>query len=152
MAAATMGLSIRRAKAGPEKPVETRVETRREHRAEPYTIEQLIGVWKQFAAEHPTEKILGSTMLGSLPQPSEGDIFDIYVDEKIQVEILDQFRPELLAKIHDTLSNDNIEFRTHIRQGESSPATWTQRQVLAHMLDECPELQKFIDDFSCPLG
>ena len=152
MAAATMGLSIRRAKAGPEKPVETRVETRREHRAEPYTIEQLIGVWKQFAAEHPTEKILGSTMLGSLPQPSEGDIFDIYVDEKIQVEILDQFRPELLAKIHDTLSNDNIEFRTHIRQGESSPATWTQRQVLAHMLDECPELQKFIDDFSCTLG
>ena len=68
------------------------------------------------------------------------------------MEILDQFRPELLAKIHDTLSNDNIEFRTHIRQGESSPATWTQRQVLAHMLDECPELQKFIDDFSCTLG
>ena len=91
-------------------------------------------------------------MLGSLPQQSEGDIFDVYVDEHIQVSILDQFRSSILETIHNALSNDNIEFRTHIRQGESSPATWTQRQVLAHMLDECPELQKFIDDFSCTLG
>ncbi len=154
VAASPLGgtISIRRAKAGPEKPVEKQAETRRERRSSPYTIEQLTAAWKQSAAEHPAEKILISTMLGSLPQQSEGDIFDVYVDEHIQVSILDQFRSSILETIHNALSNDNIEFRTHIRQGESSPATWTQRQVLAHMLDECPELQKFIDDFSCTLG
>ena len=154
VAASPLGgtISIRRAKAGPEKPVEKQAETRRERRSSPYTIEQLTAAWKQSAAEHPAEKILISTMLGSLPQQSEGDIFDVYVDEHIQVSILDQFRSSILKSIHNALSNDNIEFRTHIRQGESSPATWTQRQVLAHMLDECPELQKFIDDFSCTLG
>ena len=145
-------ISIRRAKAGPDKPEETRAETRTEHHAAPYTAEQLVEAWKQFATGHPKEKILMSTMLGSLPQHSEGDIYVVDVDERIQVEILEQFRPELLTFIHGTLANDNIEFKTRIRQGESSPATWTQREVLSHMLGKCPELQKFIDDFSCTLG
>jgi len=145
-------ISIRQAKAVPEKKSVANTETRKVLRSNPYTHENLTAAWKRFCANHPTEKILISTMLGSLPVHAEGDIYVVEVDESIQVEILEQFRHDILSFIHDELSNDNIEFRTQIRQGESSPLTWTQREVLSHMLGKSPELKKLIDDFSCTLG
>lgn len=145
-------ISIRQAKAAPEKKTESHVQTPKEVRSNPYTHEDLVAAWKRFGAKHPTEKILISTMSGSLPEHNEGDIYVVDVDESIQVDILEQFRHAILSYIHDELFNDNIEFSIRIRQGQASPSTWTQREVLAHMLDTCPDLQQFIDDFSCTLG
>ncbi len=112
-----------------------------------YTEEQLRKVWMEYVEAHPTERILINTMKASLPEKKEGDLYKIAVDDTIQIETINDAKPDILAFIHDKLSNDSIDFTVEQRVGEAPPSTWTQREVLQHMLEKQPQLGKLISDF-----
>lgn len=116
-------------------------------RAGTYTEEMLRKVWLEYVEAHPTERILINTMKAALPERKEGDHYTIAVDDNIQIETINESKPNILKFLHDRLSNDNIDFIVEQRVGEAPPSTWTQRQVLQHMLQKQPQLGKLISDF-----
>lgn len=122
------------------------------HRGEPFTVETLRKVWQDFINANPTQHILINTMRASFPTQTEGDTYSIMVENEMQRSVVEQASPQLLKFVRDAIQNDNFTLTTEINQGESSPHTWSEREVLDHMVESIPELRNFIDDLNLTLG
>ncbi|MCM1452715.1 MAG: hypothetical protein NC102_10695, partial [Clostridium sp.] len=120
-------------------------------RANAYTEEALLGEWAAFADARPTERILVNTMLACRPTRVDADRYFVAVDDTIQVEKINEFKYDILMHLRDKLSNDNIEFDVRISQRDASPVTWTNREVLQHMVKEHPAIAGIINDFGFQL-
>ena len=116
-------------------------------RGEAYTEEQLRKVWLEYVEAHPTERILINTMKAALPEKKDGDLYKISVDDTIQIDTINESKQDILTFLHDKLSNDAIDFVIEQRVGEAPPSTWTQREVLHHMIEKQPQLNRLISDF-----
>ncbi|MDE6378197.1 MAG: DNA polymerase III subunit gamma/tau [Duncaniella sp.] len=124
-------------------------ESRREH---PYTRDQLNQAWQKFMDANPTRHILVNTMRSSFPAPKETGGYKMMVENEKQREEMMEAMPELLKYLRDTLANDTVEIEVELNQGEASPHTWNERQVLAHILEHNPSLKGFMDDFKLTIG
>ena len=116
-------------------------------RGEAYTEEQLRKAWMEYVDAHPTERILINTMKAALPEKKEGNLYKIAVDDTIQIDTINESKQDILTFLHDKLSNDAIDFVIEQRVGEAPPSTWTQREVLRHMIEKQPQLNRLISDF-----
>ena len=123
-----------------------------QHREQPYTREQLNGAWQKFMDANPTRHILVNTMRSSFPTPKETGGYKIMVENDKQREEMVETMPVLLGYLRDSLSNDTIEIEIELNQGEASPHTWNEREVLAHILENNPSLKGFMDDFQLTIG
>ena len=121
-------------------------------RRTPFTNEDLQAAWQQYINDHTKERILVNTMSSVAPTVDGFARFNIEVYDQIQVTTLNEAKPEILKFLHDTLQNDTIDFEVAIRQGEDSPATWTSRKVLEHLIETYPDLHDFVKDFNLTLG
>lgn len=114
---------------------------------QPYTPEALLEAWVAFAEARPTERILVNTMLACKPVHIEADRYFVPVDDAIQVDKINEFKHEILSHLRKSLLNDSIDFDARIAQRGASPVTWTNREVLQHMVDEHPAIADMINDF-----
>ena len=101
---------------------------------------------------NPTRHILVNTMRSSFPAPKETGGYKMMVENEKQREEMMEVMPELLKYLRDTLANDTVEIEVELNQGEASPHTWNERQVLAHILEHNPSLKGFMDDFKLTIG
>ena len=60
--------------------------------------------------------------------------------------------PDILATLRNATLNDHINIMVEINQGEASPHTWNERQVLQHMIENNPSLRDFIADMQLSIG
>ena len=74
------------------------------------------------------------------------------VENEKQREEMISAMPSILSTLHDATSNDHIMITVEINQGEASPHTWNERQVLNHMVENNPGLLDFIDDMQLTIG
>ncbi|MCI8997750.1 MAG: DNA polymerase III subunit gamma/tau [Muribaculaceae bacterium] len=133
-------------------PQQTAATPTAEPRSNVYTQEQLHASWQTFINARPTEHILINTMRASFPASTEGHTYRVMVENEMQRSVLSQAMPSLLAHLRDSLLNDAIDLTIEINQGEASPHTWNERQVLAHMVENTPHLRAFIDDLHLTIG
>ena len=117
-----------------------------------YTPEQLNSAWQSYIKAHPTSHILINTMRASCPSPMEGHTYRVMVENEKQREEMISAMPSILSTLHDATSNDHIMITVEINQGEASPHTWNERQVLNHMVENNPGLRDFIDDMQLTIG
>lgn len=117
-----------------------------------YTPEQLNSAWQSYIKAHPTSHILINTMRASFPSPMEGHTYRVMVENEKQREEMISAMPSILSTLHDATSNDHIMITVEINQGEASPNTWNERQVLNHMVENNPGLRDFIDDMQLTIG
>ncbi|NBJ08583.1 DNA polymerase III subunit gamma/tau [Duncaniella freteri] len=117
-----------------------------------YTPEQLNSAWQSYIKAHPTSHILINTMRASFPSPMEGHTYRVMVENEKQREEMISAMPSILSTLHDATSNDHIMITVEINQGEASPHTWNERQVLNHMVENNPGLRDFIDDMQLTIG
>lgn len=127
-------------------------QVQKEVRENPYTRDQLNKAWQGYIQAHPTEHILINTMRASFPSQIEGDSYGMMVENEMQRSVIEQASPGLLAFVRDAIRNDRFTLRVEINQGESSPHTWNEREVLDHMVGNIPALRSFIDDLGLTLG
>lgn len=121
-------------------------------RNQPYTPEAVEKAWLDFAEAHPTERILVNTMLAARPRLLDNGAFFVAVDDQIQVDAINESKHDILTHIRTAVSNDLFDFKVSVTQGQSSPVTWTQREVLQHIVNEHPEISDFIKEFGFTLG
>ena len=119
-----------------------------------YTDDDFKQVWNSFIRRNPSEVILINTMRASRPRrQSEGsDIFTVTVENTAQQQKLAEAMPQLLAELHDSLANDNVTLNVVINQGKSGSHTWSEREVLAKMMENNPSLKNLIDTFKMNIG
>lgn len=147
------GLSIHSVPAT-QQPTEQHAEpTPANKLATPFTLDQLIKAWLSFTETIPSEHLLVNTMRMSLPQstqpapqgaPLTSAVLTVEVDNPIQVAQLRGRMPEIIDYLNTTLANNQIQISVKAKEGPADPATWTQREVLEHMLKESPALKDFI--------
>lgn len=121
-------------------------------RDEAFDNDALHSAWQRFMDARPTERILVNTMRASFPQLKEGRSYLMKVENEKQSELMMQSMPRLLAFVRDALRNDYFTLAVEINQGESSPHTWNDREVMDHMLETIPALNEFVDTFKLTVG
>lgn len=119
---------------------------------EAYSDADLMKAWTAYAEAHPKERILANTILATKLHRIDGDSYFVAVDDAIQVNVLNESKPEILAHLRSSLKNDFIDFEARIAETESSPVTWTQKEVLQHMVKERPALASLIRDLGFTLA
>ncbi|MCM1162865.1 MAG: DNA polymerase III subunit gamma/tau [Muribaculaceae bacterium] len=121
-------------------------------RTSSFTPQQLNKIWQEYIDANPTHHILVNTMRASFPVLTEGFTYKVMIENVKQQEELSRALPEILKKLRDTLSNDLINIEVEMNQGEASPHTWNERQVLDHMSGTNPMLKDLISDFGLTIG
>ncbi len=122
-----------------------------ERRENSFTLESLHTAWKEFIKANPSRHILSNTMRASFPTLVEGNIYKMLVENEKQYQEMTEAMPAILRYLHENLKNDYVEIKVEINQGEASPHTWNERQVLSHMMEQRPILKDFIDTFGLTL-
>lgn len=151
---ASLHVSMREAMAEkkPEKEAET-VTAQAPVRRNPFEDGQLMLLWESYAAARPTAHLLANTMRQSRPkrQNDNAFVFDLVVENQAQVDVMNQEMPSLLPHLRNSLANDLITFEIHINEGASMPTAWSDRELLAHIVDRHPYAAQFIKDFKLTL-
>lgn len=119
-----------------------------------YTDEDVRRLWDTFIREHPSEVILINTMRASRPvrESAQANTFVVTVENAAQQDKVAEFTPVILKALRDGVGNDLLTLRIDINQGQSGAHTWSEREVLANMLETTPDLKQFIDEFKLNLG
>ena len=117
-----------------------------------YTVEQLNAGWQAFMKANPTYHILVNTMRASYPALVEDHTYRVMVENEKQREELETHMQPLLATLRDATANDHISIIIELNQGEASPHTWNEREVLQHMVEKNPEMRDFIESLQLSIG
>ena len=145
----TPGLSLRKTThAEPEAAATTVVH---EVRTMTYTDDAVINFWHSYMQSHGTAHLLVNIMRNCAPERIDGDNFRVAVENDIQVGLVNDSLQDIVNYMRNSLVNDNFTLSVALKDGPSSPKTWTEREVLAHMRKSNPEFDAFIDDFNMTL-
>jgi DNA polymerase-3 subunit gamma/tau len=150
------GISIRTgALPKPEpKPNEAEAATHtslQQKRANPYNDAAVEVAWENYAQSNPSALVLVSTMHSCRPHRTEGDTFVVPVESPAQEKTLLDNMGTIRTYVRNKLLNDSITFEVEIVQGEGSPRTWTEREVLEHMMADHPAVHELVDSLKLTL-
>lgn len=102
-------------------------------------------------AAHPDEQLAVNTMRACQPRSLDAITYEMTVFSESQMQIMSAVMPQLLAEMRAALKNDRLLVAVRLEMGESSPATWSEREVLAHLIETTPAMQTYIDTLGLSL-
>lgn len=120
-------------------------------RATPYTDDAVSNFWHSYMQSHATAHLLVNIMRNCQPERIDGDRFRVAVENDIQIGLVNDNLGNIVEYMRNSLVNDNFSLEVALKDGPSSPKTWTEREVLAHMRRTNPEFDAFVDDFNMTL-
>ncbi len=127
------------------------VATAHDLRSTPYTDDAVANFWQSYIQTHSTARLLVNIMRNCSPVRIAGDSFRVEVENDIQLNLLADNLNDITSYLRDNILNDNFTLEAAIKDGPSSPKTWTEREVLEHMKRTNPEFSSFVDDFNLTL-
>ncbi len=116
-----------------------------------FSDESFAAAWQSYIASHPRAVILTNTMRAALPVRIEGMRYVTTVENEAQRDMLHANMPDILTSLRDTLSNDFIEIQVVVNTGASSPATWTERELIAHFKEKYSGFNNYVDSLQLVL-
>lgn len=122
-----------------------------ETRREEFSEDALRGAWMDFIKANPTRHIVINTMRASFPTLVEGTRYRVMVQNGMQLEEVRGALPSILSFVRDRLRNDLFEISIEMNEGEASPHTWSERQVLQHIVENNPTVRGFIEELKLTL-
>ena len=119
----------------------------------PITAEEVGALWESYAAARPTLHLLVNTMRQS--QPALGsdtpENLTVCVENQAQVDVLTGEFPTLLPHLRSGRGSDFITSSVTINEGASMPTAWSDRELLAHIVDAHPYAADFLRAFKFTL-
>ncbi len=152
-AAGTPRISIRHGVGKPATSASgstTPQEASHEEQHRQFTAQELASAWAEYAAAHPSEHILVNTMRASepsAPDPAKPEALVMTVENEAQSEYVGAAMADLLAHLRSRLGNTAITLTVNINAGQGAFHTWNDRELIARMREENPQLARFMDDF-----
>lgn len=132
--------SFRLSVEGKNKP-ESRSE---EPQNNPFTQEQMLKEWENFANNHPEQRILVAAMRNAMPEKVNETEYKVLVNHPAQKQAFETSLPELLEHLKKNLGNDHIILRVNISEDTSEEKKLNAKEFLKLTIDENPELAKFL--------
>lgn len=123
-----------------------------QQRTKAYTEEALYEAWHKFIELHPREQIIINTMRCSLPRKISDDMYEIEVENQVQVESFNAHKTNIMTFLRDSIENDMLVINVKINPYIERPKFWTPQEIFASIKEYNPYLEKFIDDFDLALG
>ena len=117
----------------------------------PFTDASVERLWRSYMQSHGTEHLLINIMRNCSPVRTAENLFRVDVENEVQLGLLNDRLTDINVYMRDNLANDNISLEAAIKDGPSSPKTWTEREVLDHMKRTNSEFTAFVEDFKLTL-
>ena len=123
-----------------------------QRRTTPFTQETLMAAWQQFINEHPREQIIINTMRCSLPRKINDTLYEIEVENQVQVESFNSHRMRIISYMRDHVQNDMLAIEIKLNPNIVKPKFWTPQEIVASIKERNPYFEKFIADFDLALA
>lgn len=119
--------------------------------AQPATVEAVRQAWLDYAAAHPTEHALVSTLRTCSPVATERPgHFKVNVESPIQQQTLEAILPTLTRYISDQTGGTAL-LDILLADNGGSPIGWTERELLEHLTEEYANVRTLIDTLKLKL-
>ena len=111
-----------------------------------------MAAWQQFINEHPREQIIINTMRCSLPRKINDTLYEIEVENQVQVESFNSHRMRIISYMRDHVQNDMLAIEIKLNPNIVKPKFWTPQEIVASIKERNPYFEKFIADFDLALA
>lgn len=118
-----------------------------EHRREAYTPTQVAQAWQAFIENNRREHALVNVMKTCCPQRADNGTYVAVIGSDIEANKLRESMGTILASVRDAIRNDDFAFELTISNEGPSPRFWTEKEVLAYMLEQHSNFRTFVDTF-----
>lgn len=138
----------------PAATAESQTATAQPRNSAAFTDKQLDDAWESYMELHPKAHVLCNTMRASRPtrdNPSSTTL-RMTVANQPQVDVMEQETPGLLDHLRRQLSNDFIQLEIAVSTSPDSPAAWSDRDLLKHIIENNPHAADFIKDFGLTIS
>ena len=122
-----------------------------EKRNTPFTDSTVANLWRAYMHDHGTEHLLINIMRNCTPSKTDEGLYRVEIENEVQLGLFNDHLADISSYMRDNLANDSFSLEAVIKDGPSSPKTWTEREVLAHMKSANPEFNAFVDEFKLTL-
>lgn len=126
-------------------------EKARENRSRHFTLEQFQKAWDKFAASHPDLRILVGAMRTGEPEPLSETEYKFKVSHPAQKQAFESSLKELLEFLRNELDNDRVSLLIEISEETQGDKKMNPKDFLKIVVDENPELAKFLTDINAEL-
>lgn len=123
-----------------------------QRRTTPFTEKALLTAWQQFIDEHPREQIIINTMRCSLPRKINDTLYEIEVENQVQVESFNAHRMGIISYMRDRVQNDMLAIEIKLNPNIEKPKFWTPQEIVASIKENNPYFDRFIADFDLALA
>ena len=137
----------------PDAAAETTAAAAAPQRRTPISADAVAALWEEYAAARPTLHLLVNTMRQSVPVigGETPESLAVTVENQAQVDALTAELATLMPFLRQRLDNDFITLAININQGATMPTAWSDRELLAHIVESHPYAAQFIRDFKLTL-
>lgn len=122
-----------------------------EVRNTPYTDDAVSNFWQSYINSHQAARLVVNVMRNCSPERVAEGKYKIEVENDVQLGLIVENTPSIVQYMRDNLVNDNFELQASLKDGPSSPKTWTEREVLDYMRKSNQAFSAFVDDFNLTL-
>ncbi|MGI6073709.1 MAG: DNA polymerase III subunit gamma/tau [Fermentimonas sp.] len=114
---------------------------------DPYTEEDLVNAWKEYAENLQEEKLLKNTMTISVPKQIGENHFEVVVNSEINKEYILGYYINILSFLRKKINNDNVKIDIKITKDNVVARPLSPREVFDNMVEENNTLQELADEF-----
>lgn len=116
-----------------------------------YTDDAVANIWQSYINSHPSARLIVNVMRNCTPRRVGEDRYKAEVENDVQLNLMTDNLMDIMQYMRDGLCNDDFRLDIVVKDGPSSPKTWTEREVLEHMRKSNPTFAGFVDDFNLTL-
>ena len=123
-----------------------------QRRTTPFDEHALLKAWQQFIDEHPREQIIINTMRCSLPRKINDTLYEIEVENQVQVESFNAHKMNIISYLRNHVQNDMLAIDIKLNPNIEKPKFWTPQEIVASIKESNTYFDKFITDFDLALA
>lgn len=116
-----------------------------------YSDEAVTTFWQSYIQSHSAARLLVNVMRTCRPERTAVDHYRVAVENDVQINLLNENLQDINKFMRDSLLNDRFSLEPVIKDGPSSPKTWTEREVFEHMKRTNPEFESLVDQLKLTL-
>jgi DNA polymerase III subunit gamma/tau len=108
--------------------------------AKPYTFEQLKEAWQEFTILKEQNGKTSEVIILKRDFILQGQVIQLLLDNAVQIELLNDFRADLMTFLRDKLQNTAIQLSASIAQQSQSSRPYTQQEKFNYLAEKNPSL------------
>ncbi len=118
----------------------------------PITAEKLTAAWVEYTQTIPTEVVLVNTMQNCLPQLTDEKTFVVSVDSQIQINLINENHPAILAFLQEKLHNNQFTMQLRLNEPGEKEILFSPQEILVKMIESNPDLKTLYDTFELEIA